>query len=1493
MAMAPTDSRLKPPSNVPQDNSLSGIFKQAAAPAPPPTQEDVFRTSYLNLNNQKATPFEVSEFARRRLNDPLLSALPYQSQVQYATDDQKNVPQRYADFLSQRIKDLSQVRFDPWPGAYASVARDAFDSIPKSILLDLARSSLSIEDAQSQLRGFTAFKVRDKVKANVALPTFGLDVNTATKAGRTNLYQIAGGGDPLGAARQGIGPDDLKATVQLSDMFGLTKASTAQSIATAPSKWFAKHVLDSTVMKVVNDIASSPARALDWLAREVSGQKNVTTGQILFSWLPSDSPAFHVLSGTADAVKVYYLDLLQIFGKATELSDVSRGLSNVDSVRAVEKGIDSAPVNRFVKWYSKLPEEMKGAGTLDRMAERYGWRVKPEAWERLRTEASTPLDVKRILSEEALGVGPNAQTVEKLPFFSWHRRLADVVNDGIGGNTVHMTNPYVGPFRLTWGDHIDLAKPQAMKLMRRFGDYAFGNTQTVDDWMTHLVAAPSKADRLNTLEKFAHAGLKEFAVRHGATADEADTALKIMAERFPHTAARAREPLFGFDEAPDGLKDITLPFRQTQLANEVKVFSFKDMIAYKDALRESMGKSKNLGTVLRNVDELLFKNVTVPIKRLWVGKPSTGSRIGLEESIALAGHPEFGKWFRRTAMDHYINDIAHLPFPGKVSRLDEDFFKGMEMSPDLLVSHSYKNYLGLAGRNLTAETSKELEDIAGEIGKVDPRRWHSVGPEQAAFSPAWYHVINHQVLQDPLSQLLVEHWDSPERAAIANAWLESPAGTRYVRQFSSPLSKEEEAAVAASGTDLERAKAAKILSLQTEDIARNIPDHLMTSAQSALASGAPVSLAELDASKAAGIHPSKVQAPVSLGSLSWDELTKMYPKELLKEPSFVEKAVGKPFEWGGKIADNMSREPGFAAAFINRKLELQSLSESRVTHGFEPIPEAEITKGANEYAYREIYRSTHNPAETSQADFWLRNVLPFNWSVAQFTKRWARILVHNPGYVSRLRHMVGAGEDLGFIQKDDNGNLTLNIPISADFYTHLWDKSKQPAHYAALRFGLGAAASPGGAGVFLKAPGQFFSNIALPPGMPFAASIEPGFGPFLTIPVAALTANKPKLDWLRGSLLGGFDKWDPDSGFFNNLAYSVSAAWSKSLADAVLGPHGDRAYAGTVRDLVAWADYSNKADPFQRKTWKAYANVARGYFAFKAVTQFLFPYAVTTPVFMKEKDDLRKSIDKHGDYAAGVADWLDKQDGKGWPLVTGLSEAAPQSAESGSKLPPSFLLAPTAFGEKFYRDNPEFFTKYGDSAGLFSFRKADKYDPAAFNRQMQRGLRLKRDMWGLYLQMTTEAGIHEWYDKAKPALDRAQAAGANSDVLSRVREKIMERIDSLYPGTKEFINGWSTRSEHRATTLAQLYDAVKDPAVKDRKDVQPLSIFLEQYKRVDDAARAAGYTGLGTQKRFAPVRSALVMLHDKLQSDFGYSVPLEKAYTYLFRTLLEGDTVGQ
>lgn len=1510
----------------------------------PPDKMDLF-TKGSDLPEWERSLFE----SRRRPGnhfDEVLHAVRFGDLTRFRrlSEDDTDAVEFYTE-LGRRWRMIREVGMRPLgvdlPEVYNSAARRAFREIPSAVLFDMIRSDISDEELVKAIRATTGQAVKSAVEEEFGrLAEFqikharqemtGSPFRHLTDFASAELDEEAKRN--LGLPEPSVPP---RLTVALSDAFGFAEAGASDKLAewsAEPSRWFMEEVfgpaMDSAAMEKLIEISEVVPRALDWAARKLSGQGDATAGQVIFSPLKDVSPeAYNVLSGTADAIKIYALDTFIIFGKVFKGLKLLRGLASVEDIseasrlaraaegvvgptrfergvarfanvetaeKFVERGLRSKPVDRFIKWYMNTPVEGRGMGPMSRMSEMYGWRVKPEAWARLHHEAETVTDVRRILKEEALMLGPSgAQNVERLPFLAWHRPLRDTIEDGvrIGSFSIDSVPGKVlrGPLRMTWGTVLDPAHPNFERLLRRFGDYAWGvgrqsddTARVVDTWVDRVLTATTRGRKglaVREMTRFKNAAMRELAHRMGASGDEIEQALKAVADKHPQTMTRIREGVFGFRESPDGLRKVRMPFKKTQLDRTVNVPSYQDMLAFKREILRAMGskKAKRLDAVAK-VDEAILR-VTVPMLKFWLARPGLGAKMGLEEGTNLAGHPEIGRWYRRQMFEQTMEDLSHLPIAGHPLRryrgMADLASEGAELSPDVMFSNQRALYL--YGERLSNDVARALSEVGDEFTDVLPHIWDEVLPGDAAFSGAWYHTVNHQILNDPLDTLLLEHWGQANMEEAARAWMMSPEGKSYLDDLPR------------LGRESTEQKLERILRLNIEDVQRNIPDELLPHVQGALHSGGKVGVEVFERLHTRGIHPSKVTGPKPVDMANVQDLRKfgLEPKDL--SPSRIDEHYMQPgFRISGGIADALSRKPAWKAAFRRRKEQLRSINATRRRYGMEPIPDEILGKEANFFAHRETYR-LDNPVEKARVDFWLKNFVLFTYAQNSFMKRWARMLVHNPGFVSRARHLVGVGDDIGFIQEDDNGNLVFQIPISNEFYKSVLDralgrKGEPPKHFARFAIGLGWNANVSGTGAALSMPFEAFGKVALPPGMPFSAQVEPGFGPVLTIPVAALTSTRPKLDWLRNGILGGYESWDPDAGLWQNVFREASSSYARNLADGLLGASGDRRWASAVRDLVAWADLSEKDNPFDPEVWKKYETRARAWLAFKGLSQYLFPYSLTSPVFMEEKERLRELIDAEG-WVVGHQKFLDEQDGKGWPLVAALSGAAPKDPETGSKLPPKFLLAPTGHAMKFHREHPEFFEQFPDVAGLFTYRRNDKFDPLQFRRQFQRGVRFGRDPMAVWLEMNIMAGTSEYFEDVVPELEALEEQGATN--IPAVRADLIKKIDQKFPGTREFLDGWSTRQGHRQRAVEQLVEAVDHPLVRNKKGVEPLRIWLEQYQRVDRAVKDAGFAGLGEQNATLTMRQNLAQLYRDLQEEHDSAI-LERAYTYLFQPEIEG-----
>lgn len=1499
----------------------------------------------------------------------------------------------FDSYFSKRYASIAKMRKElaGLPGKYGRFASQAFDEIDGLTKFAILSDRTITNDQVGLVLGAG---VVDKVKAKVMSDVSDIEENDtglwnrvqdvlAFRLPSSNLAEqlVLGVGQPIADK---LFPDvyDEKAAVALAEMFEMKDIEKARSIinrAGGPQKWFDEHILGSAPMKLFTVISEAPARALDALAVQIAEGVNEvmgpqpglrggqvysdvrTLGQLIAYPLKDTEIAFNVMSGTADAMKLFTFDSFAMFGASMRGMQAARGLGRIEDIRGLERGIKSRPVAKFIREVGNSPQSARDIGQMRRHKSNYGWDMDESVLTELYLHGDSPQAVEGIVRKGAI-----EGTIRKLPYRSWHAPIRDFAEGtkralnkegDVKKPDVRVSRLLRGPFRMTWGSWMPLDLDRAvnpMQTIQRQADFLFGSRSQGDnaakianEYVTRWSLAEKNGERLDIMAEMHEVGFRSLLRREAdkilgkgrsnVADDEIEAAIERLRQNYPHsiTGKRAVIDAYGGEIVPrpgESVPDKGLGWYHTSSYDEALAMRrefIKTILPYAKGTKESMARFR---LAMAGMDQFVASKLTNPMKTIWTSTPKTGLRSGIDEFLTINADPVVAREMRRLVTEKFSDTFHQLPFysaktkqtrrlKGVLARQDHPLPLRMHMGANLHLEQHIPPVI----RNAEKALLDEVQEIAPFL--IDQR----VAKTDAAYIESWANEINNVLLRDPVATTLINRLGVggrlDEAQGAARAWLrDTPEGLAHLEAMGG---KSFDVALPTPELVAERNK---LIDDIIDDVLGEIYQTvggdkgwqaLLPTLQGALQSGKRVDFDTLHHWQMNGIGPDELIANVRMENLTLEEMVKAglgtranvkrlkgqvkkTTAESLKEISdssitdIIKRGMGGAFRLGATMADRYVRAQGFQAWKNVEAQRLVHVSADAVKHGFSGMSAEVIEDMAHKFAFEKMMRF-ENPIEKSRVDSFMRNIVLFTYNQANFIKRWGRVLVRNPGYASRARMMVGGMEDLGFIEKDENGNLTLQIPISTDFYkwvlTH--NQKDRPKNFWGPRFSLGFSPESEGLGALYQGPFRAFGNIAIPPGMPFSTSVAPGFAPLATFLVAGFTSDIPQLEGIRSIILGGYENWSkaPGSRLGDNLLASIAPGYIKSLSRALMGDQADRALAGSFIDLLAYGEMSGKiTDAFDDKEWETtfghnLFTLARGLAVFKAITQFAFPYAMASPVFVEAAEDYRKLLNTMPPEEAKKK-FLDAQHGKGWPIIVAMTQKGEVEVRPNEFKAPRFLLAPTKTAEKFFLENQDFFERYPDIAGLFTYKATDSFEQTPFRRQMLRGQRVGRDLESLQAAMTLEAAQAVYYDEVLPQVHAKVASGEyTEDDAADVTRQARAAINDSYPGFEGWHEGGQGRSYERRKAIEDIIKAVNDPTVSKMKDVEPLRLFMQEYN--DSLQQLRAETGipnamLGGRVATRPVREWLKGYHDELQAKYKSEI-FEKAWTLLIRYDIEED----
>jgi hypothetical protein len=1173
----------------------------------------------------------------------------------------------------------------------------------------------------------------------------------------------------------------------------------------------------------------APARLADHATAQIAKDvgRPMTLGQ---AWAgaaedPSllDNPdlLFRVASGTVDAAKMVLLDpaiALGSFAKALNLRKVPHAAAGV------EKLIASRAVGR---WAERAAAKTSPTEIID--FARVSGSDLPVHVAREIAEAPTTAEVLNTLRNRALEVHafPTSGVFKgKAPY--WRRRM-----------------PIVRAGSRVWQEAVDINSPHFVDDLTDAGRYLYGDDAPAA--VDRVLNAP-RGRQLDEAMKFWDEGLASWAERNGISAQYQEAAGKLGQSGEGFWAWR--DQAFGMGLLPDGIRPrAEMPWLKTQLRYTFPVPSYRDLTLLKRNLRGVGGKA------LESLDRL---SEARGLKSAWLMNPRYVLRNSMEEVLSLLGHPEFGGVY----FEHLREGIVGL---GRLSlAAGRTILRGKgARAVEQTISATTKGVQGLIDEGVTAAKNADLplylrsrnllRSQAGYLGPVSDEtlklakkegiwdwhvwRYHTQG-ETPGYLHAWHHTLNHQLLGDRAVQEALAHWDDVPLEKLKTWAASDAAKTNY---FSFLPKEVREAPNWAEGT--------------FELIRQMIPEGEVLEA--ARRGAVPLSVLERNVN----LGPKFAWGPVPVSWLQGPQATKTMGQ-------LFTKGREKFFDVAGAVTDYVGRVPGYKAAYEFETNRVRKLAQDLGVYG-KSILDDDIDRIAGRYAAREIPKYADSPVFRTRAGEFLRSVIGFGDARLRFWTRWARVAVRNPPYVEGIRLLFGGGENLGWIQTDERGTQTVQIPVMAQLASKLVGKDAAEDWFRVTVNRKQEEFGPGALG-----------KLILPKGVPFSVKIFPGFMPVLSLPVDWLTLDRPGVQWLRRAVLGDVgERIDPNRSWNENLLAHVSIGWLDKIVRGAFGSERDLQFGNSVKDALAYLAYKGE-DVSDPEVQEKARNLAKLSWITKGLTQAVSPWSPSEWPFKREiVEDWREWRAQDGPELA-TQKLFEKYGEEAW-LYTVPRTQAGKTAESASVKPP----VTTKEAEDFYRAHKGFFEQFPQTAGYFTTDMDGEYDFQALSAQIKRGQRvnLPPDEWiarAMYLR-----GNREYYEVVRPQAEAARVQGASEEKVSRWLSQKRFEIDEKYPGWLTAWSAWSQRQEFRQQAIDELRVSIHDPAVAETDTSKAIAEFMRLHDQALLLARQNGDTSLRS-KRYAQAREVLAKRASEIAERYK-SRGFESVYRTLFQNELE------
>ena len=656
------------------------------------------------------------------------------------------------------------------------------------------------------------------------------------------------------------------------------------------------------------------------------------------------------------------------------------------------------------------------------------------------------------------------------------------------------------------------------------------------------------------------------------------------------------------------------------------------------------------------------------------------------------------------------------------------------------------------------------------------------------------------------------------------------------------------------------------------------------------------------------IPPSLMDDAMAKGWVNWEDVLRyqnelpewVYGPHLLGEangPSAIQaqaswfKRKGGFFGMAGEFVDYVGRIPGYEAAYRTEVLRLKKLSQDLGVK----IGEQDLNRQARRIAERHIINYVDTPTNRTKVDMIMRSVIPFVDSHVRFWKRWGKIALRNPGYVEKSRLLVGIGEQEGYLERNEYGDLVGNFPIVSQLFQVMssavvgnaamdWFKVSYDRRQEEIQGVTGDI-------------NDMAQSLIVPRGVPFWTDLFPGWSPMITMPVDWLTANRPNFEFVQKAFLGGpinAERMDVRKGFFDNVFAHFNISWVGKVFNVFHGDdYRDASFMGSVVDALNYEVYSRSTDeqiwtPSSREELEELLETARNKAKFmwfmRGSMQAWSPFTPTAFPFGKAQADKWREYRQEYGPEEGSAKFIEEYGERAFGWTIGKSKNVITTYEGKQIGGPAIAASQEA--EDFYDANREFFRDHPYVAGFFTRDMEGEFDNGFWREQILKGSREPlppREWWA---DMMYKLGNRKYFDEIKPVYNELLARGnVGNDVATAWLAQQRDLIDQEFPGWKSQYGDWSARLTMRQDTLADLRMAIERPEVAEMKGTEPIRLFINAYDTALGRANQMGFKTL-TAGAVAPLRQVLSRYARELQDRYG-SRTFESVYQYLFQYELE------
>lgn len=1075
----------------------------------------------------------------------------------------------YQTWLNDRNKVVHDALHDQQWGPYVDTARAYWKSLPHDMRLNLLYSNLPDDKLRDIVIGTVAPKVHEANKGFIS-EHYG---SGTTGYGRLEADVNMQPATPLlghlpGAVGKFFQPSEerqqAKASLELAKLFGDYNEPLGDKILNAPRR-AGDHFARALRENVHNQEGLTEAWRKTTKGTDTMGQ--VFAGSV---GLKPGSNLYKTVAFAGNFVGDTLVDPVQWALKlgGVEFTGLGHAPADISEAAVSDKLVNSRVVSEAV-------DAMKGKsfGQLSRLAEAHGFGFYGEdGTEALHRIAAAGTDTDAI--KGVLKQGWDSGAIRNIP--SVRPKLWATAERSIA---LPQTIKNLG--RIVPKGFLDLNAPGWDVELRR----VFENVGITPDRVDELVSGVGDATRLKDYSRalsYVRDGLREGITKWtGWGEDTLDTFLQNRArtgsgwarsllpdeKRLPIEGVPA-ERTFGLIPNADGsLNELNAKNLVSQSDATMSVPSYKDLRDFRLAMSDGLGKTlRSAGYSMDRAANKVF-SVWAASKLAafaWITKVSldelleNGSRVGIRD-LLRAQWDQMGY----SMLEHAKGaEFAAEKFPAVANQ---------EFAPSSMARH-------VPGMN--KPMPQEAYDLQRQLIKTagidNIRDYVHLTPENPMHMPGWYNVVNYQLRSDPVARVFMQYAREPEEAMnVARAFMDSYEGEVYLRQ-------------------LKGATAESVIDTAKKLVDYQIPEGLRDFAAAGKVHWEDfksIPVAERPHTWGFGVDESQY------GGLGKNALERMTP--YLDQP--WTKGLGAMIDKLSGFADEFTRKPIFKGMYDKRFDELKGVFSSLGRDITDPETIAQMESKAMDYATKEVPRLIHNPGERTVFDEFVRGWMPFSFAKVQFIKRWARVWAENPQYARRLQLLVGAAQESGWIEKDNNGNYVVQVPVMPGV-----------ASWVLQRFtgvpGLGSVVGKMVVGRddsqdnswqgYLNKNFNSVGGLMIPRFLPFGQDMMPTFGPTLTFPLAALVMARPSWRHISQTIFGNqSSQYDPDQGYVNQALGEAGRAWMSDTATGLksflTGDNADRSFANAVTDVLRWMAYNDGGEvkPLPTKGLKTPGNI--------------------------------------------------------------------------------------------------------------------------------------------------------------------------------------------------------------------------------------------------------------------------------------------------------------